>query len=86
MAGGLEVRHFGLDVTLDVTGGLEVTHFRLDVTKTSITSGFWPDVSLDVSLPRGNPSNNLVIHGNLRVQALMKHWMSPSPGSVDLQV
>ena len=28
-----------------------MTHFRLDVTKTSITSGFWPDVTLDVSLP-----------------------------------
>ena len=44
-----------------------MTHFRLDVTKTSITflhgcefhvnsikSGFWPDVTLDVSLPGGN--------------------------------
>jgi hypothetical protein len=36
--------------------GLEVSHFRLDVTKTSITSGFWPDVTLDVSLPGGHPS------------------------------
>ena len=28
-----------------------MTHFRLDVTITSITSGFWPDVTLDGSLP-----------------------------------
>ena len=41
------------------SGGLEVTHFRLDVTITSITSitsGFWPDVTLDGSLPGGHPS------------------------------
>ena len=40
------------------SGGLEVTHFRLDVTITSITSitsGFWPDVTLDGSLPGGHP-------------------------------
>ena len=42
------------------SGGLEVTHFRLDVTITSITSitsGFWPDVTLDGSLPGGHPSD-----------------------------
>eukprot|EP01048_Picozoa_sp_COSAG05_P001137 COSAG05_NODE_37_length_27688_cov_18.080394_9_plen_77_part_00 len=36
-----------------------MTHFRLDVTITSITSitsGFWPDVTLDGSLPGGHPS------------------------------
>ena len=41
------------------SGGLEVTHFRLDVTKTSITSitsGFWPDVTLDGSLPGASPT------------------------------
>ena len=35
-----------------------MTHFRLDVTITpitSITSGFWPDVTLDGSLPGGHP-------------------------------
>ena len=40
------------------SGGLEVTHFRLDVTITSITSitsGFWPDVTLDGSLPGASP-------------------------------
>ena len=36
-----------------------MTHFRLDVTITSITSitsGFWPDVTLDGSLPGAHPT------------------------------
>ena len=39
-----------------------MTHFRLDVTKTSITSitsGFWPDVTLDGSLPGGHPKKKV---------------------------
>ena len=44
-----------------------MTHFRLDVTKTSITSitsGFWPDVTLDGSLPGANPRSQPPIQCN----------------------
>ena len=55
VAGGLELKHFWLDVTITSemhgSGGLEFNHFWLDVTKTSKTSktsGFCTDVTLDV--------------------------------------
>ena len=48
-----------------------MTHFRLDVTITSITSitsGFWPDVTLDGSLPGAHP-NRAAGHGLLTASA-----------------
>ena len=52
-----------------------MTHFRLDVTITSITSitsGFWPDVTLDGSLPGAHP--------NLSKQAIAMHLSAWSLG------
>ena len=70
-----------------------MTHFRLDVTITSITSitsGFWPDVTLDGSLPGGHPTRGAGLLAELRNNRLwprgcvLEPGQTPRPSSITL--